>query len=159
MKPKIRLVISVSIILVFIVCLVVLNRRNESTTAKAFLSDLLSANTVSNSYLSEELNEIVQNQCVDSTIIGCSAKLISPSWDEFTDVHFVIGSGSDNSILFHTIWSDIDDPISVVVVMTIENDKWVVEGWRGFTVWESENEDARLLRGLRRDNEFPPPKE
>lgn len=127
----------------------------ESVIAQHFLNALINADEEqATSYLSETLAIKVSEECPNGVVVACAKTVISPSWGSHQRTYFVLGSGSQNAILLDTSWTDYPTSIAIVILMTEENNKWRVRGWRGFVPFESENAASRLLYGSRTDNQF-----
>jgi hypothetical protein len=152
----------IGILLVILVAVVVyplmFGSRSDAQIAQSFLTELLEGDTeAAANYLSTDLKGIVADECPDSSVVRCVEGAISPAWGSLEEVYFGIGSGSGNTILFYTAWSNLSSQlVAVAIMMGMENNTWVVTGWRGFIVSQGEDFDSGFLRGTRHDNEFPP---
>ena len=125
-------------------------------TAYTFLSALLNGESEDVLHLmSNNLEMYVQSECLNSSISGCLEELIDPSWGEFKEFYFTLGSGSRNTNLYSAFYTNSYFPVSIVLIMTEENGQWRVDGLRGFIISEGENADSQLLKGERTDNQFP----
>ncbi len=126
--------------------------RNE----KAFLTALLQGDEqTAVAYLSPQLMREVEQQCPDKMVTRCIDDLPVSGWGEPEEIHFVVGSGSRNTTLYHMFWSNRRGPISVVLISTGDDNNPLILGWRGFILSEDEEQDGFLLRGTRTDNAFP----
>jgi len=131
--------------------------RSEGVIADEFLNALLRGDADrAGQYLTTDLKATVARECPNGSVVECVADLVS-SWGELEGISFALGSGSTDTVLFHTSWSELSRSINVVVIMEIEDDKWAVAGWRGFVPFEDGNVGVDLLRGSRLDNQFPAP--
>ncbi len=124
-----------------------------------FLTALLKGDDSLNAqYLSTDFQEYISQHCPDGKASGCIRQLVPPEWGELTGVKFSFGSPSSpttGSVIYYSWWKNTD-PIVIVLLTAEENGRQVYTGWRGFVPAEDENRDAELLRGQRRDNQFPP---
>ncbi|MCC7451609.1 MAG: hypothetical protein IT324_29650 [Anaerolineae bacterium] len=123
----------------------------EVRVGKAFLSQLLNQNQAAEGYLSRAIAAEVKLRCSMGKLSGCITR--DPAWGNLKEIRFVYGSL--DAYLFYIWWTNIQDPIAVVVLVKKENDQLVVVGWRGFIVVQNNNEISKLLNGTRHDNEFP----
>ncbi|MCZ7545225.1 MAG: hypothetical protein M5R40_17630 [Anaerolineae bacterium] len=125
----------------------------------AFLTELLEGREdAALDYLGLGLRGAVHSECPNGSLMSCVEQVIPAQWGDIEEILFVVGSGSRNTLLFHTRWGNLDyGVVSIVLIMDEEHGKWVVEGWRGFVLSEGEEADSQLLRGIRHDNEFPKP--
>jgi hypothetical protein len=122
-----------------------------------FLTALLRKddNTAIN-YASSNLLAEASTSCPDGLLTNCVIQQIN-EWGELTEVHFAVGSGSRNTSLYHTFWSNLNAPVSIVIISSEIDGVWQVNGWRGFIPFESESLDSQLLRGIRSYNLFTVP--
>jgi len=166
MHHKRRVVYLVASVAVILVCLFIGwlifqeffgNRQPELSIAQAFISALLKGDNAAQGYLHSDTIDIARGNCPGGTIIGCSTKIISPDWGQNHDITFAIGTHESGatSVLFHTWWSNLNEPVSIVIVMEKESDRWVVRSWRGFVIRDDPEHDMQFLRGEAHYNEFP----
>jgi hypothetical protein len=146
------------IFLAFLVLIILVSPFFSSTFAENFLHDAISGKEeAALTYLSSSLIAAVKSDCPDQAVTKCISALIPESWGQLEEIYFVIGSGSRNTQLYYVWWSNLNQPIVVVVMLGEENGREVIIGWRGFVPAADENADSLLLENGRHDNEFPKP--
>jgi hypothetical protein len=161
MRKRIWLLISLLVLgcIITVTIALVVDYNSESPevrNAKAFLQGAIdSREQEALSHLSSELKDKVRLDCPNGLVSKCIERTISPSWGKLTGMAAVAIDPGTHSILLHTFWSSMPSNAVPVVIMTIkENNTWVVKGWRGFIVVQSETQDGQLLSGTLHDNEF-----
>jgi hypothetical protein len=83
----------------------------------------------------------------------CFDELVNEDWGAVNRIAFV-RVNEDGEELFHIFWSQLEQPVSVVLVMRQIGESKLVAGWRGFIISEGVVTDDALLNGERRDNEL-----
>lgn len=100
-------------------------------------------------YLSPSFRNAVSLNCPRGWVTFCFDELQQAAWGGLEQVQFV--TQTDGAELFHTFWSDLDQPVSVVLEIRQDGESRFVDGWRGF-VPSDDATDAGLLDGTRQDN-------
>jgi hypothetical protein len=150
---------------VALICLVLFPVKDSPLSlASRFLNALLDGRIEqATEYLSSDAKIAVKDTCQGSSLAGCVQPLISVSWGKYEGSEHRYSEPLDESTwstLIYTLWSNLkeggSDFVPVVVTTKMENGRWVVTGWRGFTLAaNSDASEIHLVRGTSRINEFP----
>ena len=100
-------------------------------------------------YLSPSFQNAVRLHCPRGWVTFCFDELRQETWGGLQEVKFV--SETDGVELFHTFWSELEQPVSIVLLIAQDGESRQVNGWWGFVV-SDEATDMLLLEGTRSDN-------
>jgi hypothetical protein len=129
------------------------DKHPQVTVAGHFLAALLEHRSEgADEYLSSHARIMAKATCPNGIVTGCADQFVKSAWGKFDRIDYLIATPNSEStwtVLFLTIWSDPKvDTVSVAVTTKLENQKWVVTGWRGFV-------EGTHYNGTDRINEFP----
>ncbi len=161
MRRNRRIVLPLMLAASIIAAIVFFFLPRPTSVTNGFINDALSDHEEpAFAALSDAMQGIVKSRCPNGKVTGCINNLVSPEWGQLRETHFAIGitiSDSSNAELYHTFWSSLSNPVSIVLITEEKNGRKVINGWRGFVLSEGEDADSDLVRGERHDNELFPP--
>ena len=125
-----------------------------------FLLQLLERNEdAALEYLTPEFRDVVRNNCPESSVTECFWQHIDAQWGGVTGLQFVRRDAGGVSELFHLSWSQLDSPLSIVLLTRQVDGSYLIDGWRGFIIGADGDVDDALLQGLRDDAALVAPDE
>ena len=163
-KKRLALFILISAIVLTVCAIIFPDKNPQIGVAGRFVSDLLNGNINEvTAYLSSEAKIAARDTCPNNSPVGCVNQIIPIAWGKFESAELRYAeplNATTWSTLILTQWSNLKgfsgDFVPVVVTVKLENGRWVVTGWRGFTLAATNDDDQRgLVRGTIQTNEFP----
>lgn len=106
------------------------------------------------SLLSENAQMAVAHECKNGQVVDCFDEIGLREWGRLKTTHYVYGK-ANGSTAYMVVWKNTVH--GVVIDLVQENDKTVVDGWRGFTYYEGEFPWEWLEHKEGVPNAFPPP--
>jgi len=156
------LVGSVVITLVMVLSVIVVSPLvSGSSKGYNFLRQLFQGNEeAAMEYVSSDFLDVVRLHCTRGVLTGCLEDLVPAEWGSAGEIVLVGQSPQDEMIsgeLYHLDFSELDAPVSVVLLLREQDEAREVVGWRGWLVSEDEAADAALTSGERHDHELTIP--
>lgn len=150
----------VIVIVMFLSVLVVNTLVSGSSKGYNFLRQLFEGNEeAAAEYVSSDFLDVVRLNCTRGLLTGCLEDRVPAAWGRVGDITLVQSAQdtADVTELYHLIFADLEQPVSVALLLSEQDGSRVIVGWRGWIVSEGEAADGALLRGERHDHELANP--
>lgn len=103
-------------------------------------------------YLTPEFRDVVRNACPSAAVTRCFRQYNQDEWGSLTRLQFVRRDESGEDELFHLFFAALDAPVSIVLHTRRVDGSYLIDGWRGFLVGASTEDENALLDGTREDS-------